>query len=585
MWPKNLIYALLLPGLCLCRITDCFAADEVVQLKVLDSAIHFRRPIKMCLVNAGQEIAIINERSGSLSLLELRSEIFREYSGIHSPTDLGWLPDRQQLVIAESGTGSLCFLTLEPQPVAIQRFRIGRSVNDLAVSPDQKFVAASTTWDRSITLVALDATVARVWQTVLSFEPRLVRFHPSGKFLLALDAFAGNIAVLDVASGTIIGHQDIQGHQFGGCEFLSENQCLLTHQILHQEATTANNIASGLVIENVIQEVACRETEPGTMELTPVLVTEIGVPSHGAADPADIAVRSTGERVIALSGVNEIAITNSYNVVLSRLDVGTQPIDLLLSQDERLLYCLNRLSESISFVDLERQSVLKTLPLGGQPQRTNRERGEELFLDGHRSRFGWYSCQSCHVQNHTNSQLADTFGDETSGAAKRVLSLLGGRDNNPWAWNGSMRSLHDQVLKSGISTMRGPGFTARESNDIVAFLHSLQAPPPFQPATSQADEELIHAGEILFRDLGCVHCHIPPLTYTSDLLYDVGLEDEHGVRKFNPPSLKGVGYQRAFLHDGRAQKLRDVFVEHGHQLHDALTEGELAALLRFLESL
>lgn len=43
----------------------------------------------------------------------------------------------------------------------------------------------------------------------------------------------------------------------------------------------------------------------------------------------------------------------------------------------------------------------------------------------------------------------------------------------------------------------------------------------------------------VFEKLDCVHCHKPP-TYTSDQAYDVGLPDEAGLRRFNPPSLLGL---------------------------------------------
>ena len=31
------------------------------------------------------------------------------------------------------------------------------------------------------------------------------------------------------------------------------------------------------------------------------------------------------------------------------------------------------------------------------------------------------------------------------------LALLGGRDANPWAWNGESRELHDQVIQDLLS--------------------------------------------------------------------------------------------------------------------------------------
>ena len=65
----------------------------------------------------------------------------------------------------------------------------------------------------------------------------------------------------------------------------------------------------------------------------------------------------------------------------------------------------------------------------------------------------------------------------------------------------------------------------------------------------------------------------------------MGLEDEKGLKKFNPPSLRGVSQGYSFFHDGRAKTLEAVFTEHAHQRNRPLEKGELADLLRFLRSL
>ena len=75
------------------------------------------------------------------------------------------------------------------------------------------------------------------------------------------------------------------------------------------------------------------------------------------------------------------------------------------------------------------------------------------------------------------------------------------------------------------------------------------------------------------------------MTYTSPDAYDVGLADEQGQKKFNPPSLRGVSQGESFLHDGRAKTLSDVFTEFSHGLETSLSDRELADLLRFLRSI
>jgi len=233
-----------------------------------------------------------------------------------------------------------------------------------------------------------------------------------------------------------------------------------------------------------------------------------------------------------------------------------------------------------------RESLAGALPitLGPVPAQTPEVRGEELFYS--RELGSGTSCHDCHVHGHTNYQLADTLGDDTSNTPKRIPTLLGSRLTYPWAWNGKVSELDDQVRKSLETTLHVSAVTPQQVIDINAFLHTLEPPPPVQPVRDDpADRAQAARGKLLFETFGCVKCHMPDFTYTSPDVYDVGLQDEKGQRQFNPPSLCGVSQGYAFFHDGRAKTLEEVLSVYGHQLDRSLTDGELADLLRFLRSL
>lgn len=575
-----------------------------VLLEQVRSTPRVRRPAAAAIVPGRPLLLVAHERSGTLTLLNWQSgEMLFEWSGLHQPVDLLAVSDTRYLV-ADAGTGELLTLSLGGEQLSItERRQLGRGLSSLAVSPTGAAYAVAARWDRTIAIGGLspgDVLQQPPVKLELNFEPGLVLFSPSGERLLVLDAFAGEVAVFDVGRRKLTGQVSLPGHNLRGATFLNEDRLLLTQQLLHADSpTTGENIAAGLVIENVIMEVDVLEVADGQTEIVPRHLRELGVPSQGAADPGSLVVTRSKLRAVALEGTAEVALLNEYNVVLSRLAVGERPVQLLLAAPRtttaelsgnhettaELLLVLNRHSETVAVVDLEAEHVVREISLGGLPAPTARERGERLFFAAEVSRFGWMSCQSCHRDGHSSDLLADTFGDETAGAPKRILSLLGGRDNNPWGWNGKFRTLHEQVHQTGHTTMRGPGFSARETNDLVAFLHTLAPPPPFRPAVDAQDVGLIASGQQLFENLGCGRCHVPPLTYTSDAVYDVGLQDELGLRKFNPPSLLGVGYRRRLLHDGRAEHLKAVFNEYGHQLKRELTTAELRALIRFLQSL
>ncbi|MGZ0171204.1 MAG: cytochrome c peroxidase [Planctomycetales bacterium] len=224
------------------------------------------------------------------------------------------------------------------------------------------------------------------------------------------------------------------------------------------------------------------------------------------------------------------------------------------------------------------------LSLGPTPDFGPAERGEQLFFSARLSHASWFSCHSCHVDGHSNGGRSDTFGDDTEGAPKRVLSLLGVGETGPWGWNGKKTTLPIQIHQSAASTMRGKGLSDKSATDLAAFLKTLQPPPPYEPATTSADRALIKDGRQLFESLSCTDCHTGT-TLTSPDVYDVGLVDERGLRKFNPPTLRGVGYRENLFHDKRASSLEEVFTKHNHQLDHKLSDTELKSLLRYLRSL
>ncbi len=132
--------------------------------------------------------------------------------------------------------------------------------------------------------------------------------------------------------------------------------------------------------------------------------------------------------------------------------------------------------------------------------------------------------------------------------------------------------------------MQGAVQSDQQVAALVAYLKTLSRPAvPSNPADLQ-DAVSIRRGRDLFQSLDCQRCHTP-LTYTSAGTYDVGLIDSVGNRKFNPPSLRGVGRRVSLFHDGRSDSLEDVFLKHRHQLKRELTTDEVMALVVFLKTL
>jgi cytochrome c peroxidase len=310
----------------------------------------------------------------------------------------------------------------------------------------------------------------------------------------------------------------------------------------------------------------------------------LGHPDRAAGDPAGLIVSDDGRQILAFAGVSEIAISDREADYFQRVAVGRRPTALMLGTKGRNIYVANMMDDSVSIVPIDASSDVRSIQLGPPRELSLVEQGEQLFYDATLSSDGWLSCHSCHTDGHTNGRLNDNFGDGSAGAPKRVLSLLGVGATGPWSWSGKVVSLEEQVRKSIRTTMRGEEPTHAQVAALAAYLRTLSPPPSLLSARQQQPGETVSRGARVFRQQGCVDCH-QPNRFTSPEIYDVGLQDRLGNRRFNPPSLLGVSQRSALFHDGRAASVQDVLLGHRHGIAQDVSQTEIEELIDYLNSL
>ncbi len=394
---------------------------------------------------------------------------------------------------------------------------------------------------------------------------------------------------MDAFAGRLLAVHELKGHNLRGLAVSPDgDKLLIAHQILDPQAPALEEkVWRGLLMANVVRTIPLTELRKPSPDFDRVgemiLLKGSG---QGAGDPTGVAVLDAEQFAVALAGVNEVALVGDDGGTIRRLAVGRRPTAVVTAASGQPAVVLNTFDDSLSVIDPRQGLVTGTIALGRQPALTAADRGELLFFDAHLSRDGWFSCHSCHTDGHTNGLLADTLGDGSYGTPKRTLTLRGTALTDPWAWNGGMKYLQDQVRQSLAETMHAPTVSGEQVNDLLAFLHTLPPPPPLEPITQdKEDRQTVERGRQVFRARGCVRCHIPPLTYSSHGTHDVGFADESGLRQFNAPSLRGVSQGHRFLHDNRAATLEEVFTKYRHKVGPGLPAEELADLLRFLRSL
>ena len=563
-----------------------------------------RRPVALALDEQDHRLYVANAQSGSISMIDtLHSKPLLEVVIGGRLSDLEIIPGRPFLMATDEQNHEAILIpksvfqksdqtiSLVPEK-KILRIPVAPYPVSISTRHDGTQAYIASLWSRKLSIIPIpdefsgtDLATSSIQTIALPFSPRLQLLIDNQKRLLISDAFGGTMAIVDLESCVLQRVFSIPAHNIRGLALsLDGKRVLVSHMILNQLAETSRqSVFWGVVMTNNLRALSLTTLlSSDTPPLKDSHVHFLGDPGRATGDPNAVAICKDGTVLVCLGGVNEIAIGERLPYSFQRTQVGRRPVDLAIAENGEIAYIANMFSDSISIVNIARLETQLEIALGVDPSDlTAAEQGELLFYDANLSLDGWYSCHSCHTDGHTNGLLVDNLGDESFGSPKRVLTLLGVRNTAPWAWNGKIEKLSVQTQKSIIATMQGKTPNPEQVQALTEYLQQL--PPPPTDAHS-LPEQKVEKGRLLFHSHGCSRCHRSP-TFTSPGRYDVGLVDHLGLRRYSPPSLRGVGFGQLFFHDNQATSLRNVFVKHRHGLVDPLTDQQLDELLTFLRSL
>lgn len=552
-----------------------------------------RRPVALALTDQGNTLLVGNRDSGTIASLDTQG--LRKTGEINVGrrlADLVASADARVILAALEDAGEVVVLTRDRHTLRhVGRVRVGVSPISVRLSDDGRVATVACLWQRRLAIV--DLVAVRKGERValafvdLPFAPRRQLLLPGGRKVVVADSFGGNVAVVDVAGRRLESVRDLRVHNIRGLALSRDGKdLLLSHQVLFALGrTTRGEIETNNLLTNNVRRLSLADVlDPRADVFRSGAVYQVGDVERGAGDPAEVAEGPRGQILVGLAGVNELGIGRPEQGAWQRLAVGSRPTALAVDAARGRAYLANTFGDSISVVDLNGPKVVAEIRLGPEPELKAEERGELLFHDARLSHDGWFSCHSCHTDGHTNGLLNDNFSDGSFGTPKRVLSLLGAKDTGPWAWQGKVATLEDQIRTSVKSTMQGAAPTEAQVRDLAAYLRTLPPPPALARARGALDAEAMLRGKKVFRQQKCSTCHPAP-TYTSAKTYDVGLRDEAGATQFNPPSLRGLSQGGPYFHDNRARSLREVFTRHRHQISPDLSPRDLDDLLAFLGGL
>ncbi len=543
-----------------------------------------RRPAALALTRDGHWLFVANERSGTLSVIDTRTmKVTSEIPAGKSPVDLALTPDDKNLLVVDRlGNELIVYSRTGGELKSPQRLKVAESPITVQVTPDGTRASVASLWSHRLTMVSLTGSLNSAREISLPFAPRSQHFVDGNKVLVAAE-FGGTLAVVDLVTGAVDSVRTIPAHNIRSLtRSLDGRRVWLTEQVLNKQGhAQIDDIRWGNLITNNIRSLGVESLlDPRANILAGSELIHLGELDHGTGDPACL-VTCGNELAIALAGIGEVVTGPESGDKWTYTLAGKRPVAMLASPDHKRLYVVDAWTDAIIVLYQDTFKVTNQISLGARPELSAAEQGEDLFYDARLSHQGWLSCHSCHTDGHSSGKLADTFSDTTFGTPKRVLSLLGVGETGPWAWNGSMKTLEEQIEKSITATMQGHKPPDSQIWASTAYVKSLKPAPRFDATTQQSGGS---RGRELFVRHNCARCHTPPL-FTSTATYDVGLKDEMGARTFNPPSLRGVSQGGPFFHDGRAKSLGEVFQKYHHQLKTAPSPQEVSELVAYLRTL
>jgi cytochrome c peroxidase len=219
--------------------------------------------------------------------------------------------------------------------------------------------------------------------------------------------------------------------------------------------------------------------------------------------------------------------------------------------------------------------------LGFSPLDRDIAAGRELFysaVDPEMSAAGaGVSCSTCHFGGR-NDGLSWTLED----GDRQTPSLAGGiAETAPFTWTNGVPSVTAEALSTSSNRMGGSGLSDESVTDLAAYIETF--PAPDLPDLDSGDAS-VERGRALFdrSDVGCADCHAGAL-YTDNRDWPL-----FGLGAVNTPPLRRIAATAPYLHDGRAETLRDVLeLSMDGSMGDTsmLSEAKLQDLEAFLRSI
>ena len=516
----------------------------------------------------GTLVVAVNPDSNSVTLIDaITLESLAEITVGGNPRTVSITPDSRNALITNYDSATLSVIDLK-QGKQIAQYGVAQMPYGVVTNGIHGFITEFGT--DSVSVIDLNSGELLTRIRVDPF-PSGIALSQHAEKLLITHFFTGEITVIDVSTRTIIGTVST-GSDTNLSQFIVIGHDGETAYIPQTRSNTTNRALlfddSVFPIVNVL----------GIDDLE--LVTKKRITLDTADKPVNmpfsVALSPTkGILYVANAGSDNVSVIDlRTNKGMANLMVGSHPRGIAIVPDESRVFVNNVLDGTVSVIDTKTLVVAHTIQITNIPLSPTLLLGKKLFNSASSpvlTKDNWISCATCHFDGMMDGRTWLGFPD----GPRNTPSLFDIVQTMPMHWSGDFDELQDvEITIQAIQF--GTGLTGKSTYDslgeshsgisveldaLAAYLASLENPS----SPYRSEENVIALGQVVFNELNCQTCHMPPF-YTDHKLHDVGTgnhkkeKNSHGRgTAFDTPSLRGVWLTAPYFHDGSADNLEEVF--------------------------
>ena len=580
----------------------------------------YRSPLQLATVPGTDLVIVTNQHANSVSLVDLHTgQVLRETPVGREPTGVAVRPDGKSAAVACRYSDEVHFLSL-PELQPLGKLTVPNQPYDLVWTSDDRLWVSCSGKDELV--IEVDASRRAVLRRIpVGQNPKHMTVSHDGRFLfVACDAYdlTRPIMQIDLARGEVVRTFPLRpASNLRELVEVAPGVLAVAH-LIPKPFVPLTQVRQGWVNNNAISFIRYTASEDAVR-------TVILDDAHRYfANPYGLAVSPDGKLLfVVCAGVDEVLVYDLPRL-LANVDklsaprgyvplgasrpyrqavipVGRNPYGIALAVQRHVAVVANRLSDTLSTINLGHLVAGSTIAVGETDRITPLRRGEILYNSAKLCFQRQFSCASCHPEGHTTG-LSWDLEDDGLGNVKNIRSFRGVDGTGPFRWQGEAAEIGANECGPTVTlAMRGSPLSPEDLKALESYVRSVPlVPNPYRLPDGSLSEAARRGKAIFEGKARCAKCHNGP-KFTNRKRRDVGT----GIGRYAPlklptgktiyptqfdvPQLVGVWDSPPYLHDGRAKTLREVFTKynpedkHGKTSH--LTEQELADLIAYVLSL